>query len=1302
MDGFKLNDVSDVRVGGTLAKQVYVGSTKIWDYKTPPVYTAPTVKTGLVYSGSAQVLLNTGSTEHGTIQYSSDGSSWSTDIPTSTNASNSITVYWRLVGDGRHNDVASTALTVSIAKKSLTVTAKAQTIQWGNSIATGTGQVTASGLVSGDSLTGITLTPSTSDLTTTGTITPSAASTTKGASNYSITYTAGALTISKRVITITAKGQSVTYGTAISTSTSQVTISGSGLAGSNSLTSISLAASQRIVGTGTITPSSAVIKNGSTNVTSKYSITYNTGTLTVTAKALTITAKAQTITYGSSIATGTSQVTASGLVSGDSLTAVTLTASTTDVPGGTITPSAATCTNGITNYSVTYKTGALTINKVTPTVTAPTPKALSYTGSAQALANAGNTDYGTLKYSLDNSTWSTGIPTATNQGSYTVYYKVFGNSNVNDTDSASISCSISEKEVTATVTLSQSSYTYDGSAKTPTVTVKDGSTVIPASEYTVSYSNNTNAGTATVTITDKTGGNYNVIGSATFTITQREVTLTWGTLSWTYDKSAHSTTCTAGNLVTGDTCTVTLTGNTITNKGTTTVTASSLSNGNYKLPSAKTNTLTVSARTVTFTWGTLSWTYDGSAHSTTCTAGNVVSGDTCTVTLTGNSITNAGTATVTASSLSNSNYALPSTKTATLTVNAREVTLTWGTVSWTYAKVVRSTTCTAGNLVEGDTCTVTLTGNSVGPDVGTATVTASALSNSNYVLPSEKTATIQIKQRALTLIWGTLTWVYDGAAHSTTCTAGSLLSGDSCTVTLTGNSITNKGTATVTASGLSNGNYKRPSARTATLEITARPVNVTAGSTSKTYDGTALTYNSATAEATGTDRGLASGHSMTSCTVTGTITNAGSADNVPSAAVIKSGTTDVTSNYDITYVNGTLTVSKYTPTVTLSATDRAYNGNALYATATVSKPANGATIKGTIYYGTSSGATTYSIGYAGSAVNLSSVSVTNVGSATVYAYFVPDSSCNGVYNNSGNASKTFTVSKANAVSGSVSNPSAVIFNTSAQTVRLGITGASGTVTYPTSITVSNGSGTASGWSCTNAGVVTMPANTVVGSYTITGTISIAESTNYKSGTASKTWTVTVNAKSISIPTPAGVSRAYNGSAATATFGAATGATITKYRYGTNGTSWTETTTNPSQTNAGTLYVQAYYTASANYTGSGWSSSATIAISRANISPSVAMSNWIWGETAQSPSVSGNTGGGTVTYTYLYPGASSYSSTAPTSKSDIGTYTVKAAIAVSTNYNSGEATNTFSILTNFKTSGADAFITSDGKYFEVQK
>ena len=127
-----------------------------------------------------------------------------------------------------------------------------------------------------------------------------------------------------------------------------------------------------------------------------------------------------------------------------------------------------------------------------------------------------------MQYCLNSSTgtYSTTVPSASAANvTYKVWYKVVGNSNVNDVAPASIDCMIAEKRVTSpTITLSQSTYTFDGNAKTPSVTVKDGTTTIPSSEYTVEYSNNTNAGTATVTIVDNTAGNYYITGTTTFTI----------------------------------------------------------------------------------------------------------------------------------------------------------------------------------------------------------------------------------------------------------------------------------------------------------------------------------------------------------------------------------------------------------------------------------------------------------------------------------------------------------------------------------------------------------------------------------------------------------------------------------------------------------------------------------------------------------------------------------------------------------------------------------------------------------------
>ena len=158
------------------------------------------------------------------------------------------------------------------------------------------------------------------------------------------------------------------------------------------------------------------------------------------------------------------------------------------------------------------------ISRVAPDYTAPAAiDGLTYSGSAQALVRAGSTAHGKLLYSLSkDGTYSETIPTGTDAGEYTVWYKVAGDSNHKDSQPGSVTATIAPKTVTATVTVSGGSLTYTGDPLKPGVIVKDGDTVISPDEYDVSYKDNVNAGTATVTIKNKAGGNYTVSGSATF------------------------------------------------------------------------------------------------------------------------------------------------------------------------------------------------------------------------------------------------------------------------------------------------------------------------------------------------------------------------------------------------------------------------------------------------------------------------------------------------------------------------------------------------------------------------------------------------------------------------------------------------------------------------------------------------------------------------------------------------------------------------------------------------------------------
>ena len=114
------------------------------------------------------------------------------------------------------------------------------------------------------------------------------------------------------------------------------------------------------------------------------------------------------------------------------------------------------------------------------------------------------------------------------------------------------------------------------------------------------------------------------------------------------------------------------------------------------------------------------------------------------------------------------------------------------------------------------------------------------------------------------------------------------------------------------------------------LQVKPMPLTVTAGSDSKVYDGTALTKNSYTS----TDP--AAGDTLASVTVTGSQTNAGSSDNVARDAKLMRGDRDVTANYAIEYLPGTLTVTPVTDKVTVTITGYTdtvtYNGAERFVT----------------------------------------------------------------------------------------------------------------------------------------------------------------------------------------------------------------------------------------------------------------------------------------------------------------------------------------------------------------------------------
>ena len=91
--------------------------------KAKPTVTAPTAKENLTYTGGAHELINAGSTSGGEMQYSLDNATFSTSIPTGTEAKE-YTVYYKVVGGTNYEDVAAASIKVTISDAKMTVSAK--------------------------------------------------------------------------------------------------------------------------------------------------------------------------------------------------------------------------------------------------------------------------------------------------------------------------------------------------------------------------------------------------------------------------------------------------------------------------------------------------------------------------------------------------------------------------------------------------------------------------------------------------------------------------------------------------------------------------------------------------------------------------------------------------------------------------------------------------------------------------------------------------------------------------------------------------------------------------------------------------------------------------------------------------------------------------------------------------------------------------------------------------------------------------------------------------------------------------
>ena len=494
--------------------------------------------------------------------------------------------------------------------------------------------------------------------------------------------------------------------------------------------------------------------------------------------------------------------------------------------------------------------------------------------------------------------------------------------------------------------------TYNGEAHVNPLTVRDtktGKDLVENKDYTLTYVGDVvNVGTVKIKV--KGIGNYTGEFTKKYQITPREYTVTTDSAEKPYD----GTTLTAGGrvngLVEGETVSFKTTGSQ-TNAGTSDNTYELKFKGtavetNYKHGKDSIGTLTVKKQSIgpgedpdkpnpDYLGIEISnpsdEVYDGKEHKWSPTVVDktgkeLIVGTDYAVEYETSDFTNVGTITVTITGVGN--YTGKVTRTYSIT--PREYTITTLDGTKVYDGKALTNFGLVDGIVYGETYSFKTTGSQT--EVGSSDNTyefkwdGTAL-KSNYKLAKESIGKLTVKAKSIIpdepdtpeekktgiTVNEPSDSMYDGQEHKEVLTVSdtrslkALEANKDYSVTYSGD-LVNAGTVTITVTG--KGNYTGTFAKA--YKITKRSITLTSATESKTYDGNPLTNTSIKVSGDGFAKGEGATYE-----VTGSQTEVGDSAN---AFEYKLNENTLASNYDITKVVGTLTVTRDTTPVTPAPT----------------------------------------------------------------------------------------------------------------------------------------------------------------------------------------------------------------------------------------------------------------------------------------------------------------------------------------------------------------------------------------------
>ena len=465
--------------------------------KVDPTYTAPTAKTDLSYTGTAQDLIEAGTAVNGTMVYSlTEDGEYTEEIPTGLNAGE-YTVWYKVKGDTNYNDIEAQEIKVTISPMKLGTIVPPEPSSV-NRIYDGTTAITnLESVVFCDShMAKVTLNSEDYELS-------------------DIHFNSADAGKNKTVIfTVTLKNTNYTFELSNGTLAMEevwtfendkyvIEKAASQCTAPTAKNLTYTGAAQELVEAGITNDGSMVYSLSETGEytediptgvdAGEYTVWYRVkgdknhndsepGSVKVTvnkAEASCTAPVAKNLTY-----TGAAQelVTAGSTNDGKIMYSLNKDGEYTEnIPTGT---AAANYTvwykvEGDSNHNDTEASGVdVTIAKADAECDAPTAKNLTYTGAAQELVTAGSTNDGSLVYSLEqDGTYTTDIPTGVNAGDYKVWYKVEGDSNHKDSEPASVEVKIERRSITPKDFVIADK-TYDGNAAAEITSVSFDNLVI--------------------------------------------------------------------------------------------------------------------------------------------------------------------------------------------------------------------------------------------------------------------------------------------------------------------------------------------------------------------------------------------------------------------------------------------------------------------------------------------------------------------------------------------------------------------------------------------------------------------------------------------------------------------------------------------------------------------------------------------------------------------------------------------------------------------------------------------------------